>query len=92
MEMNWRSTAGRISELVGDAALNFDRQMRRLGLARSAELSYAEMDPSSPVVSEAIAYAEGVNAFIEGLGRRGIPLEYRLLGARPSRWEPVYTF
>jgi len=91
MEMNWRSTAGRVSELVGDAALGFDRQMRRLGLARSAELSYAEMDPSTPVVRDAVAYAEGVNAFIDGLGRRGVPLEYRLLGARPSRWEPVYT-
>jgi penicillin amidase len=91
MEMNWRSTAGRISELVGDAALGFDRRMRRLGLARSAERSYVQMDPNSPVVREAIAYAEGVNAFIDGLDRRGVPLEYRLLGAEPSRWEPIYT-
>ena len=91
MEMSWRSAAGRISELVGDATLSFDRQMRRLGLARSAEASLAEMDPNSPAVREAVAYAEGVNAFIDGLGWRGLPLEYRLMGARPSRWEPVYT-
>ncbi len=92
MEMNWRSAAGRVSEMVGDRALRFDRQMRRLGLSRSAERSFSEMDLNSPVVREAVAYAEGVNAFIDGLGRRGIPLEYRLLGVRPSRWEPVYSF
>lgn len=91
MEMRWRTVAGRMSELLGDGAIGFDQRMRGLALAWSAERDFAEMDPASQVAREIAAYAGGVNAWIEGLGRRGIPLEYRLLGARPSRWEPVYS-
>jgi penicillin amidase len=40
---------------------------------------------------DVVAYADGVNAFIDGLGRRDLPFEYRLLGARPSPWKPVYS-
>ncbi len=91
MEMRWRTVAGRMSELLGDGALGFDQRMRGLALAWSAERDFAEMDPASQVAREIAAYAEGVNAWIDGLGRRDIPLEYRLLGARPSLWDPVYS-
>ncbi len=92
MEMRWRTTAGRISELVGDRALSFDRYLRRLALAWSANRAFDKLDPESQVFREAMAYSEGVNAWIDGMRRRDVPLEYRLLGARPSRWEPVYSF
>jgi penicillin amidase len=92
LETRWRSAAGRMSELVGEAALEFDRSMRRIDLARSAERDYAEMDPATAVMRETVAYAEGVNAWIDQLGRRDLPLEYRLLGAEPARWQPVYSF
>ena len=91
METRWRSAAGRIAELAGAPALSFDRRMRRLGLATSAERGFTEMDPASPEIRDLVAYAEGVNAYIDGLGRRDVPLEYRLLGVRPSRWEPQYA-
>ena len=91
METRWRSAAGRIAELAGAPALSFDKRMRRLGLATSAERDFAEMDLASPEIRDVVAYAEGVNAYIDGLGRRGVPLEYRLLGVRPSRWEPQYA-
>ncbi len=91
MEMRWRTAAGRISELVGDRALSFDRYLRRLALAWSANRTFDKLDRESQVFREAMAYSEGVNAWIDGMRRRDIPLEYRLLGARPSRWEPVYS-
>jgi penicillin amidase len=37
------------------------------------------------------AYAEGVNAWIGSMGVDDVPLEYHLLGLRPSRWEPVQS-
>jgi penicillin amidase len=91
IEMRWRTAAGRMAELAGEAALGFDRYVRRLGLAWSAERAFAALDPDSPEAREIAAYAQGVNAWIDGLGPRDVPLEYRLLGAKPSRWEPVYS-
>jgi penicillin amidase len=91
MELRWRSAAGRLSELVGDDALDYDRQVRALGLAWSAQRDYAALDPRSPVARAIVAYAEGVNAWIDGLSPPDVALEYALLGARPSRWEPVYS-
>ncbi len=92
IELRWRTSAGRLSELLGAEALEVDRGMRRLGLAWSAERDWAALDTTSPTAVELRAYAAGVNAWIEGLRRRGLPLEYHLLGARPAPWEPVYTF
>ncbi len=91
LEMRWRTAAGRMAELAGGAALGFDRYVRGLGLAWSAERDFAALNPASPAAREIVAYAEGVNAWIDGLGPRDIPLEYRLLGAEPSNWEPVYS-
>lgn len=56
MELRWRSTAGRMSELVGDDALRFDRRVRALGLAWSAQRDYAALDPRSPVARAIVAY------------------------------------
>lgn len=91
MELRWRTTAGRLSELVGSEALAFDRSMRRLGLAWSADREFAGTDPETPEMQELVAYAEGVNAWIDGLEPRDLPLEYRILEARPAAWRPVYS-
>ena len=37
------------------------------------------------------AYADGVNAYIAQMRPRDLPLEYRLLKARPIKWEPIYS-
>ncbi len=91
MELRWRAPAGRLAELLGSEALEVDRGMRSLGLAWSAERDWAALDTASAAAVDMRAYAAGVNAWIEGLGRRGLPLEYHLIGARPARWEPVYS-
>ncbi len=91
LEMRWRTAAGRMAELAGAAALGFDRYVRGLGLAWSAERDFAALDPASPAAREIAAYAEGVNAWIDRLEPRDIPLEFHLLGAEPSHWEPVYS-
>ncbi|MFP3948078.1 MAG: penicillin acylase family protein, partial [Longimicrobiales bacterium] len=91
MELRWRTAAGRLSELVGGQALEFDRSMRRLGLAWAGDREHAGADPDSREMREVEAYAQGVNAWIEGMGRDDLPLEYRILGARPAPWRPVYS-
>lgn len=91
LEIQTRATAGTLSELFGARAVELDRAQRRLGLAFSADNEYAAMDTTERRWKLLKAYAQGVNAWIETLGPRDIPLEYRLLGATPARWEPVHT-
>lgn len=91
LELQTRATAGTLSELLGRPALGTDRAQRALGLAWSAEREWAETDTASAVARAARAYADGVNAWIDQLSDRDVPLEYHLLQARPQRWKPQYT-
>jgi penicillin amidase len=38
------------------------------------------------------AYADGVNAYIATMPAAELPFEFRLLGRRPPKWEPVDTY
>ncbi|MGH7657495.1 MAG: penicillin acylase family protein, partial [Gemmatimonadales bacterium] len=91
MELQVRALAGTLTGLVGEAALEADRNQRALGLAASADSTWAHLDPGSPELLALESYAEGVNAWIATLTPENYPIEYRLLGAAPFRWEPEYS-
>ncbi|MFQ5549958.1 MAG: penicillin acylase family protein [Gemmatimonadales bacterium] len=90
VELQTRAAAGRLTELVGPSALDFDRNSRRLDLAASADRLWhsGRLDPD--IVRLLQAYARGVNSFIEQLTPARLPLEYKLLGATPMPYEPVH--
>jgi penicillin G amidase len=89
LELQTRAGSGRLTELAGPAALRLDRQTRELGLPRAARRMFAAIDTTSPSYHAIVAYANGVNAWIDHLGPDEIPLEYHLLGRRPERWSPI---
>lgn len=89
LELQSRAASGRLTEIAGSRALKFDEEQRRLGLPRAAERKLAAVDTSSPTWHAVRAYANGVNAYIDGLAPRDWPMEYRLLGTRPERWTPI---
>src|SRR5688572_28055239 len=91
MELSTRAAAGRLTELAGDRALEVDRAQRSLGLPWAAERKSAAIDTGSDGWHAMVAYAEGVNAWIGSMDIDDMPLEYHLLGIRPSRWEPVQS-
>ncbi len=91
LELQARATAGTLTELVGPAALDADRQSRNLGLAWSARRDWDALQGSTELTAIIEAYAEGVNAYIGTLERGAWPLEYHLLGAEPMAWEPLHT-
>jgi penicillin amidase len=92
MEAQTRAASGRLTEWAGPRALETDRESRALGLAWGAEKKAAAYDRSSPAWLALEAYAEGVNAWIGQMRPRDLPLEYRLLKARPIKWEPIHSF
>ena len=86
MDFQRRIGQGRLSEVMGSAALGFDRFMRTLGLYRVAEANVAAL--SAPARAALDAYTAGVNAFIAG--RPGaLPPEFILLRYAPEPWKPA---
>jgi penicillin amidase len=81
MDENRRTASGTLAELVGQAALPSDIQLRTLGLRRAALLSQVEYPAR---VAELLdAYAAGVNAYVAA---NGLPQEYA--GLEITQWEP----
>jgi penicillin amidase len=88
MEMNRRIGSGTLSAILGQSTLSIDRFMRTLGLRRAAERDLASADEEIRILLE--AYAEGVNAYVDG-HRDRLPLEFTILGVDPEPWTPVDT-
>ncbi|SEJ50340.1 penicillin amidase [Cyclobacterium xiamenense] len=89
MEFQVRAAEGRLSEVVGEMALPYDREMRRKGLAFGAETKLAFLERTDPeLIALMQAYAEGVNAYITQLDPGKLPIEYKLLDYRPEPWSP----
>lgn len=91
MEFQTHAAAGRISEIVGKVAVDFDRTNRRKGLMFGAERAAKQMD-SVPLAKMLLTrYAAGVNAYINSLSEKDLPVEYKLLDYRPEEWTPLKT-
>jgi penicillin amidase len=89
MEFQTHAAAGRISEIVGEKALELDRYSRRMGMMQAAEKSLESMmaDSASKLMLE--AYSAGINAYIQTLSAEDYPLEYKLLDYAPESWTPL---
>jgi len=86
MDAMRRLAAGDLSEVLGPATLESDRESRRLQLRHAAEQIYATL--AEPDKNAMEAYARGVNAYIEShRGRYGF--EFAVLQYDPRPWSVV---
>lgn len=85
MDLLRRSAAGRLAELFGAGATEFDKSVR---LHRFDELAKTVIGQCDPIHLELIhAYSDGVNS---GLGAlQTSPFEYQLLRLTPEEWKPT---
>ena len=86
MEFQTHAAAGRISEIVGSKGLTFDRNQRRIGMVYAAENALAAMEKDPQTLSALNAYTAGINSFIEKINTSELPIEYKLLGYVPEKW------
>ncbi|MDP1570611.1 MAG: penicillin acylase family protein [Vicinamibacterales bacterium] len=87
MELYRRAASGRLAEILGEEALDVDKRLLTLGLARAADAEWTRL---SPDVQHALTrYAEGVNAVFATHTGRARPLEFQMLGVTPAAWTPV---
>ena len=85
MDYNRRLASGTLAELVGQAALPTDIQLRSIGLRRGAQASWARTSPDLQAMLQ--GYAGGVNAW---LAQNPLPVEYQLLELSDvPAWTPV---
>jgi penicillin amidase len=93
MEFQRRIGMGRLSEILGESALDQDRFIRTVGWHRIAALEAEMLEGRDQALLE--AYAEGVNAYLGShSGAKG--LEFTVLGLtgvkfEPEPWTPLDT-
>lgn len=86
MEINRRISQGRLSEILGENALQIDRLFRIYGFHRMAEYDQTTIDDEFKVVVS--SYLSGVNLFISEFDSQ-YPIEFTLLGVKPEPWTMV---
>ncbi|GMA51325.1 beta-lactam antibiotic acylase [Alicyclobacillus contaminans] len=90
MDLMRRQGEGRLAEVVGKKALPSDEFELQLGLQRTAEQEWQQMDKSSAAGQALLAYAEGVNEKMDEDKRSGeLPYTFKLMGYSPQPWTPV---
>ncbi len=81
-----RQALGRLSEVLGPEAYDYDLLARTVGLHRIAEEETARLPGETAARYE--DFSAGVNAFIEAC-RDLPPIEFDLLDYRPEPWRPL---
>ena len=91
MDFQTYAGGGRLSEIIGDKAIGYDRFQRRIGMVYAAQNTLEEVKKDSHSYTNLIAYTNGINRYIDSLDENKIPLEYKLLNYKPEKWTPLKT-
>jgi penicillin G amidase len=83
MDADRHQALGRWAEWIGPPGVAKDCLLRAAGMGRTAKLDYEVASPEARAMVD--SYTAGVNAFIDST--KALPIEYRLLGETPERWE-----
>ncbi len=83
MDLMRRATSGRLSEILGSGLVSLDRLHRWARFQFIAEKAEQSLDPA--VREEMLAYADGVNAFLQ---KHPETFESKILGYHPEPWKP----
>ncbi|MFI2783412.1 penicillin acylase family protein [Streptomyces sp. ALB3] len=92
MDVRRHMTSGRLSEMFGAGQVETDSFLRTLGWRKVAQEEYdKKLDEDTKKNLQ--AYAEGVNAYLDGKDGKDISVEYAALGLtndyEPAEWTPV---
>ena len=91
MDFSTRATAGRVSEIVGEKAIQYDLMQRRRGLVFAAENAVKGWKKYPESYKALEAYVNGVNAWIEQLRPKDYPIEYKIMNFAPEKWSVLKT-
>lgn len=88
MDLAVRAVSGRLSEVLGQRTLEYDKSKRLKGMHRAAFNDIIAWRQNAEDMAIIQAYCDGVNARIKELSGKDLPLEFKLLGYEPEPWSP----
>jgi penicillin amidase len=91
MDISTRAAAGRLSEILGSRTIAYDHNQRQRGFEKAAiekAKSWYTYEGNASLID---AYVQGVNDFIQTLDYTTLPIEYKILSARPVPWSATHT-
>jgi len=88
MDMARRAGEGRLSEILGEEAVPFDKMFLTIGLKRDARENLKRLNPVSLKLLQ--AYSNGVNLYIKN-AKGHYPVEFDALGYDPYEWKPEHS-
>ncbi len=93
MEFTTLSAEGRLSEIFGynESILGYDQIQRNKGLKLAARNTLKALMNNPKTYEYIKSYTDGVNAYINSLSYKQLPIEYKLLGYKPTLWTPLKT-
>ena len=91
MEFQANVSAGRLSEIVGAKALEYDKFHRRIGIKYGAINSLNTIKNDTVIYNMLVAFSDGINKYINQLNEKTKPLEYKILDYYPEKWTPFKT-
>jgi len=91
MEFQTHAAGGRLSEIIGEKALGYDRYQRRIGMKYGAENSLNAILKDQQLLPMVDAFTKGINTYIASLSIDQYPLEYKILDYAPEPWTPLKT-
>jgi penicillin amidase len=90
MDVERRLAEGRLAQLAGSGAVASDKFELRIGLARTARQEWAQLPKSGAAAHALIAFARGVNDYLQQLRVNGDwPAVFSLARVYPANWTPV---
>jgi penicillin G amidase len=92
MEVISRLVEGSLSEILGNLPLESDKFWKPLESEKKSRIILDDLKENHPETFEhLIAYAEGVNFYLENEAYKHQAPEYRMLGISPRLWKPHYS-
>ncbi|MDF1868263.1 MAG: penicillin acylase family protein [Saprospiraceae bacterium] len=91
MDFGTRYASGRLSEVLGEQALELDKTQRRRGIFLAAQRAVKEWEKSKEAYELLEAYTNGVNTYIKSLKPKDYPVEFKLMDYQPEPWTVVHS-
>ena len=88
MDLVRRSAEGKLSEILGEETIPFDKMFLTVGIKKISENIYNNSDEKLKKLL--ISYSNGVNQFINEKNKK-LPIEFDVLNYEPEEWKPVHS-
>jgi len=89
MDITRRAGMGRLSEILGTNALDFDLMFKVTGFDEIARRLYENASPESKKICK--AYTDGINSYLD-YASGNFSIEFDLLNYQPEKWEPYQVY